>query len=122
METTFGGNQAAASIQMGQPRPVQTMFLVEEAIQVLLTNTFAIERVQRILCILDQMEQKIEAAACQLQVSQVGDITLRDGLPDLLEHEYQRWAKRLADILGVPIYPFAARFKPGRSVNIRVRH
>ena len=40
METSFGGNQTAASLQFGIPRPVQTMFLVEEAIQNLLTNVF----------------------------------------------------------------------------------
>jgi hypothetical protein len=41
---------------------------------------------------------------------------------DSLEREYVRWSDRLADILGVPHYPFSARFRrrgPGSSIPVR---
>lgn len=117
METSFGSDQAAASLQFGVPRPVQTAFLLEEAIQNLLTNPFAVDRVRRVLNTLENLERQIEASSCTLPVEQLGEITLHPGraqgkfTPDLLEREYVRWAYRLADILGVPIYPFSRRFQ-----------
>lgn len=122
MATTFGGQQAAAGIQFGVPRPAQTVFLLEEAITILLTNPAAIARVQRLLNILDGMEKKMEAAACTLVAERVGELKLRDDHPDLLEREYVRWAKRLADVLGVPLYPYSDRFRArgaGGSVPVR---
>lgn len=127
LETSFGGNQAAASLQFGIPQPQQTIFLLEEAIQNLLTNMFAVERVRKILCTLDNIELQIEASTCSLVAETVGEITLHPGrsrgeyMPDLLEREYRRWAHRLADILGVPIYPYSMRFRrqgPGRNVPV----
>ena len=130
MEPSVGGNQAAASLNFGIPRPVQTIFLVEDAIQNLLTNTFAVERLRRVLRVMNDLENKIEAAACTLAAEQLGELKLRgakcgETFPDLLEREYIRWGYRLADILGVPIYPYSKRYQrgmPGCSTigNIRI--
>lgn len=126
--TSFGGEQAAASLAFGQPQPLQTVFLLEQAIQTLLTNPHVVMRVRRILAILDRLEEQLANVACQLSVESVGDVKMRgakagETYPDLLEREYRRWAMRLADILGVPIYPYADRFKAGtgaiRSVPVR---
>lgn len=116
METSFGGNQAAASLQFGIPRPIETIFLVEEAIQRLLTNEFAISRVRRVLTTMDNLERQLEAAACTLAAEQVGSLKLRgakcgETFPDLLEREYVRWGMRLSDILGVPVYAYATRYR-----------
>lgn len=127
MATSFGGNQAAASMSFGIARPIQTMFLVEDAIQNLLTNVYATDRVRRILQTLDDLETKLIAASCTLAAEALGSLKLRGAeqgktFPDLLEREYVRWAGRLADVLGVPIYPYAKRFKgsgPGKSVPVR---
>lgn len=118
MSTSFAGPgsyQNAASVQYGIPRPVQTMFLLQQAMG-LLQNPFAIERVRRILFTLDDIEDKLRSATCVLVAERLGDITLRGAspgrtYPDLLEREYMRWAKRLADVLGVPFYPYSARFQ-----------
>jgi hypothetical protein len=115
METTFGSNQAAASVQLGMPRPIPTMFIVEDALT-LLTNALAVRRCREILDTLDDIEQKLKAAICQLPAEQVGNIKLRSAragetVTDLIEREYARWAKRLADLLGVPLYPYSARFR-----------
>lgn len=121
METSF-----AASLILGIPRPAQTIFLLEQALG-LLTNPFACDRVRSILATLDQLETQIQGASCTLAAERVGEITLHPGrargeyLPDLLEKEYGRWARRLADILGVPLYPYSQRFRgTGGARNVPV--
>jgi hypothetical protein len=106
---------------MGIPTTVQGMFLVDSAVDHL--EDSAADRVRNLLAILDGMEQKILKAICTLTVESVGDIRMRgaqQGMTgtDLLEREYRRWAQRLADCLGVPMYPYANRF--GGGINIPV--
>lgn len=115
METSF-----AASMQLGIPRPVQTVFLLESAMG-LITDGNAVQRVRSILAHLDHIEEQMKAATCSLVAEQVGDLKLRGNLPDLLEREYVRWAKRLADMLGVPLYAYSDRFRKGsagRSISV----
>ncbi len=115
METSF-----AASMQLGIPRPVQTVFLLESAMS-LLTNEGAVNRVRGILLQLERLEEQLKQATCSLVAKKLGDLELRDNFPDLLEKEYGRWARRLADILGVPLYAFSTRFSrggPGRSIPV----
>lgn len=120
IETSF-----AASLQFGIPRPVETIFLLETSMS-LLVNAAAINRVHHILNTLDEIEKRLKNSLCVLVAEKIGDLTLRGAMrgqtyPDLLEREYVRWAKRLADILGVPLYPYSDRFRghgPGNSVPI----
>ncbi len=115
------GVQPAASLSFGIPRPLQTVFLIEQAMNNLIAD--AETKVRSILCILDNVETKLVEAQDYLVAQKLEDITLRDGHPDLLEREYQRWAKRLADILGCPLYPYSSRFSSGSNAvtNVRVR-
>lgn len=99
----------AASIQYGIPRPIQTMFLVETALNNLLEE--ATDRVRRILKILDDTEVRLVECQERLAASALDALKLRENEPDLLEREYVRWALRLADILGCPIYPYSTRFR-----------
>ncbi len=116
----------AASLTLGIPRPVQTLFLVEDAMGLLIPQT-----VPRVLCILDTMdgiENQLRLSLTQLGVSKVGELELhplKDRgtlVTDSLEREYVRWGNRLADILGVPHYPFSARYAkrgPGSRIPAR---
>lgn len=111
----YMGTSSAASIQLGIPRPVQTMFLVDQAMS-LLVDPNVVERVKCILDILDGTERRMVDAQKQLGVEGVGQLRLRPGKSgethtDLLEREYVRWAKRLADVLGAPLYAYADRFR-----------
>ena len=116
--------QAIASYQLGIPKPLQATFLVETAMNQLMDD--ALERVRWLLQTLDESDQAIIAARPQLGVASLDGIQLRGATPgqtvtDLLEREYRRWAERLADVLGVPLYPFSTRFKAsGRGGNIPV--
>lgn len=122
LETSF-----APSIQLGIPRPLQTVFLLEQGLT-LLTNGFAVNRVRCILKILEDLECKLFGAVNTLSAGELGELKLHplahQGklFTDSIEHEYVRWAGRLADVFGVPLYPYAKRFKksgPGSTVSVR---
>lgn len=124
--TTYGGEQAAAGIQFGIGRPQQTNFLLEQALQILLTDANSLERVRILLARLDKIESQMVCALPQLGVEQLGEITLRGAdagktVTDLLEREYRRWGGRLAEVLGVPYYPFSERYQrrgPGSNFTV----
>jgi hypothetical protein len=115
----------AGSIQFGLPRPVQTLFIVEEAMTQLIEPD-GVDRVRRHLKILDDIECRLVAAQGSLGAAKLGELTIeRQGLqePDLLENEYFRWGGRLADQLGVPFYAYSNRYKRRASAgNIPVRN
>jgi hypothetical protein len=116
LSTSFAG-----SIQFGLPRPVQTLFIVEDAMSLLEDET-AIDIVRRILGILDGIECRLVAAQDRLAAAKLDEMTLeRQQLqePDLLEREYVRWGGRLADHLGVPYYYYSNRYKHGMASGVR---
>jgi hypothetical protein len=116
----------AASLTLGIPRPVQTLFLVEDAMGLLIPH--AVTRVRCILDTMDNIEARLRKQLDTLGVSKAGELDLHplkdrgQLVTDSLEREYVRWGNRLADILGVPHYPFSARYaKRGPGSNIPVR-
>ena len=103
-----------ASYQLGIPKPVQTAFLLESSMTLIEENQ--LPRLRTLLEALDQTEANLMKAQCLLTAQRVGDVELRTGdegksTPDLLEKEFCRWANRLADMLGVPLYPYSERFR-----------
>ena len=93
----------------------------------MIQNEFAVNRVVCVLDILDGIEKKLAGAIGTLVADNLGTLQLHplraQGklFTDSLEKEYCRWAKRLADILGVPLYPYSARFRksgPGSGVPV----
>ncbi len=118
--------QPAASIQFGIPKPIPLAFLIEQAMENILLT--AVPRVRDILNILDNLEQQLVDAQCNLVADKVGEINLAGTLDsksrlvtERLETEYVRWAKRLVDIFGVPLYPFSARFQKRKYGSIPVQ-
>lgn len=116
--------QAAASIQFGIPRPIQTAFLVESAFGLVIER--AVPRIRSILQIMDGIEEKLVEAQDRLAAIQLEELHLRENEPDMLEREYVRWGMRLADLFGVPIYAYATRYKRflnggGKAGNIPTR-
>ena len=101
--------QPAASITFGIPRPIQTAFLVESALNLLLP--VAEDRVRSILGVMDGIECRLIDAQDRLAAKQIDQLTLRDDEPSQLEAEYRRWGYRLADTLGVPIYAYSVRYR-----------
>ncbi len=105
----YTGQSTAAGLSYGLPIPVQTMFLVESAIDRL--NAFSEDRVRKLITVLDKIECKMEGGLDNLEITRIESIEMRADQLDKLEDEYCRWASRLADVVGSPLYPGATKFK-----------
>ena len=101
--------QPAASLSFGIPRPLQAVFLVQTAVQNVIAA--AEDKVRQIIGIMDGVECRLVDAQERLAASRIDTITMRVDEPDALEREYLRWGLRLADLLGVPPYPYSTRYK-----------
>jgi hypothetical protein len=106
--------QPAASIQFGIPRPIQTAFLFESAVTLLVP--FAEDRVRRILKVLDDIETKQVQAQDRLAATALEELKLRGDEIDQLDRELYKWAGKLADILGVPLYAYSDKFRRVRGM------
>ena len=101
--------QMAGSVQFGLPRPVQTLFILEEAMTQVIAE--GLDRVRRLLKVLDDIECRLIASQDRLAAKKLGELETRENEPDLLEREYYRWGGRLADQLGVAFYAYSNRYK-----------
>lgn len=117
--------ESVYSLQSGIPVPLQTYFLLESAMNHVMSG--AIPRVRQILAVLENIELQLIEAQVNLAAEQVGEIRLRSAdsgktHTDLLEREYRRWALRLSECFGAPVYWNASRFgaSTGSSINVRV--
>ena len=99
----------AASINFGLPRPIQTLFLVEQAMDYILPVGEA--KVRQIIGIMDGIECRLVDAQDRLAAQSLDNLTMRADETDALEGEYFRWGGRLADTLGVPFYAYSNRYK-----------
>ena len=105
--------QPAASITFGVPRPIQTAFLVESALNLLLPE--AVDDVRRIVGIMDGVECRLQESQDRLAAKKIDALELRDDEPSQLEAEYRRWGYRLADTLGVPVYAYSTKYRQAGS-------
>ena len=104
----YAGTAMAPSLSAGVPIPLQTMFLLESALNMVLPDAEEIVRV--LVSRLDQTDEAIFQCQIRMQAESVDGIKLRANEADSLEREYLRQAARLSDVLHVPLYPFSARF------------
>lgn len=102
------GASSAASIQLGMPRPLQTLFLVDDAISLILATSE--DRVRKILGIMDDIEEKLIDAQDRLAATRVDTIDIRSDEMDRLEEQWVRWGKQLSSILGAPVYKYNDRY------------
>jgi hypothetical protein len=116
----------AGAIQFGLAIPMQTIFLVDSAMQQM--PAVAIPRVLQLLGILDNLIfGKLVESQDFLIAAQLGKMTLtnssntnaKKGMmhPDLLRKEYRFYCGLLCDTLGVPRYPFSERFNNSGGVG-----
>lgn len=122
----YTGQSTAAGLAYGLPVPVQTMFLIESALDRL--NTISEDRVRKLVTILDKIECKLEDGLDYLVVDSVDSTNIREDHLDKLEDAYCSWASKLADVLGSPLYPGSPRFRrlfgsggPAQAGSIPVR-
>jgi hypothetical protein len=104
----FAQSMSVGSISLGIPAASQPMFLVASAVERVPES--AVGRIRLCLARLAVIEDALAKVVDQLNVDKVGDISMRSDAGDAIEHEYARWAARLANYLGVPLNPFAERY------------
>lgn len=114
--------EPVSSIQLGVPSASQALFLVEKQMDRLVPA--AVPMILRYLSILDSIELQMVDGLKRLKAVRLGELQLRNSNEDqteqdLLEREYVRWAKRLADDLGAPLNPFSERFR-ATPINVPV--
>lgn len=107
--TGYPSVTSAAALTFGIPKPLQTMFLLESAMNLILP--VAEDKVRSILNVLDGVECRLQDSQTRMAATAVDSLTMRRDEADALENEYRRWANRLADIMGVPLYAYSLRFK-----------
>jgi len=118
--------EPSAAIQLGFPSAGEAQFLVERAMQRIMPAYQ--DRVIKTLDILDSIECQMVEALCRLKAIKLGEITISNSTSDpteqdRLEVEYLRWARRLADDLGVPLNVFSERFRSSAmGINRPVAH
>ena len=118
----YPNQQSLASIQWGIPKAMQTLFIVDLALNNLIEE--AIPRIRAILKTMDSVECKLICAQDRLAASALDGLKLRENEPEMLEREYVRWGMRLADEIGAPIYAFSTKYRSVASMgagNIPVR-
>lgn len=112
----------AAAMTFGLPTLIQPLFIVDLALTVVTSD--GEPRIRSIVGILDGIDAKLVIIQDHLYAEAIDGLKLRARGADELEAEYVRWARRLAETLCVPLYPYAARFQRagvGTARNVRVR-
>ena len=99
----------ASSFAFGIPQTTEVQWMFEDAIGRVMAQSE--QRIRDILDKLDAIECNLFESSKDLFARRVGDLEPNLSQPDDIEREYVRWAKRLADMLGVIPYPFSQRFQ-----------
>jgi hypothetical protein len=105
------------SFAQGIPLPLQTLFLVDGAMNKVLPEREDYIRV--VITDMDKIECQIREARDYMVANKLGDMEIRKEHAAMLKQEYADWRMVLADELGVPPYAFSRR--SGRGGNIPVR-
>ena len=110
---------AMAGAFFGIPASRPTAFLVDLAVTNLIPA--AVEIIRGELHVLDDIECKMVDCQDRLAAKSLDGIVLNNEEGPHLEREYNRWAHRLANELGVPVYHFSERFgNAGGVSNVQV--
>ncbi len=115
------GVSSVATFALGVPAATETQFMIEGAMEKLLPES--LPELDRLLGILDGIEQQrlddLELAA----VDQVGEIAINQREQGQLLAQYNEWVEALANLLGSMRNPYDKRLPQNRSgggLNARV--
>lgn len=106
----YPNTDEAASMQLGMIRSADTSYLVELAMNNLRPEAEDLVRdlIKTVDCI--ECVQRGEAID-RMAAQRIGNLALNTMEPEALQNENERWSKRLADALGVMVYPYGSKFK-----------
>jgi hypothetical protein len=113
---------ASATFALGVPAAVETMFIIESAMDKVLPE--ALPEVDRHLGILDGIEQQMLDDLELMAANQVGEISINQKEQAQLTQFYNRWVDSLANVLGSMRNPYDKRLPQnsgaGGGLNARV--
>jgi hypothetical protein len=110
----------ASFLAFGVLAMTETMFIAVNAMQFVPLSRAMI--VRDLLSKCEQIEATLFDSVNYLVAVKIESLEIRDKHPDLVEAEHTRWAKRLADSLGVTVNPYSERFfgnLPRMNVPVR---
>jgi hypothetical protein len=108
----------AYTFVFGIPAAVQTQFSVEGAMDRILAD--AEPEVRRQLAILDRIEELDVDGLEDVEVEQIGEITIDAKFYEKRWKQYDRWRRSLANLFGIAPNPFDQRLAAmGISVPVR---
>ena len=115
----FVGVTSIATFVLGQPAAIETQFIIESAMNLVLPESEGIVRtlIARLDNILAQMVDDHELLA----IERLGEITIRKDEHNALRKEYQFWQHSLGNVFGVRPNPYDQRFLGG-GINVPVIH
>ena len=106
-----------ATFALGTPAALETQFMIETAMNKVLPE--ALPELERLVGILDAVEEQKVADLELAAVNEVGEISVNQGEQRQLDKQYAHWQAALANLLGVPPNPFDGR-QGARGLNARV--
>lgn len=117
----YPGVRQVGSASFGIVKSQSTAFLLETSMQQVMEA--ATDRVRSILNVMDGIERREVEAQKRLAASQIDTLKLREDELPRLRDELKAWGYRLADLLGVPVYPYSTRYRDGAGAvtNVPVR-
>jgi capsule polysaccharide export protein KpsE/RkpR len=111
----------AATFMLGSPSGVETQFVIEGALNLVLGSALPLVRTLLTRC--DAAEAQLDEDMESLVASKVGGIALRDDEFEKVIQRYEHWRQALANAIGVFCNPYDKRpaLSPGgNSINITV--
>jgi hypothetical protein len=111
--------QFAYTFVLGIPAAVQTQFTIEGAFDRILAD--AEPEVHRQLRILDHIEELDVETLGDIEVSEIGEITIDPKVYEKRWGQYERWRRSLANLFGIAPNPFDQRLAV-MGVNVSVQH
>jgi len=119
----YPNTTAAASLQYGMVRSQDYSFLIDLAMANIRPEAEVLVRGH--LQTLEAIECVMRGDAIdRMAAARIGNLQLNHLEQDQLENEVRRWAMRLAECLGTPVYPYSSKFKAmgrGQVGSIRRR-
>lgn len=110
----------AATFALGVPQAVETQFIIENAMNLVLPE--AEVEVRRLVGVLDQLEEQMVCDHELLAVEAIGEVKVRADEQQQLTKRYVYWQHALANVLGCNPNPFDRRFTQSGGVNAPVNH
>ena len=112
---------AASTFSLGVPAAVQTQFLIENALNLILMTAYP--QFQKLLCELDRIECQLLGGSDLADVSQVDTIQIDPMRIEKYGKLYKIPQQALANLLGIVSNPWDQReWLQGPGVNVRVNH